>query len=409
MNKPKKVAILTAGGLAPCLSSAVGGLIERYTEIDPSIEIICYRSGYKGLLLGDSYAVTPEIRAKAGLLHRFGGSPIGNSRVKLTNVKDCVKRGLVQEGQDPQKVAADQLIKDGVDILHTIGGDDTNTAAADLAAFLANNNYGLTVIGLPKTVDNDVFPIKQSLGAWTAAEQGARYFQNVVAENNANPRMLIVHEVMGRSCGWLTAATAVEYRKLLDRAEWLPEIGLDRNAFEVHGVFIPEMDFDIAAEAARLRAIMDKVDCVNIFVSEGAGVETIVAQMLAKGQDVPRDAFGHVKLDAVNPGKWFGEQFAEMLGAEKTLVQKSGYFARASASNIEDIRLIKSCTDLAVECALRREPGVIGHDEDNGNVLRAIEFPRIKGGKPFDIDTAWFNDTLAAIGQTKGAKVETSH
>ncbi|MDP3840467.1 MAG: pyrophosphate--fructose-6-phosphate 1-phosphotransferase, partial [Methylococcales bacterium] len=240
MNKPKKVAILTAGGLAPCLSSAVGGLIERYTEIDPSIEIICYRSGYKGLLLGDSYVVTPEIREKAGLLHRFGGSPIGNSRVKLTNVKDCVKRGLVQEGENPQKVAADQLIKDGVDILHTIGGDDTNTAAADLAAFLADNNYGLTVIGLPKTVDNDVFPIKQSLGAWTAAEQGARYFQNVVAENNANPRMLIVHEVMGRSCGWLTAATAVEYRKLLDRAEWLPELGLSRESYEVHAVFIPE-------------------------------------------------------------------------------------------------------------------------------------------------------------------------
>ena len=100
MSKPKKVAILTAGGLAPCLSSAIGGLIERYTEIDPSIEIICYRSGYKGLLLGDSYKVTPEIREKAGLLHSFGGSPIGNSRVKLTNVKDCIKRGLVKEGQD---------------------------------------------------------------------------------------------------------------------------------------------------------------------------------------------------------------------------------------------------------------------------------------------------------------------
>ncbi|MFZ2726785.1 MAG: pyrophosphate--fructose-6-phosphate 1-phosphotransferase [Methylococcaceae bacterium] len=409
MNKPKKVALLTAGGLAPCLSSAVGSLIERYTEIDPSIEIICYRSGYKGLLLGDSYVVTPEVRAKAGLLHRFGGSPIGNSRVKLTNVADCVKRGLVKEGEDPQKVAADQLIKDGVDILHTIGGDDTNTAAADLAAFLARNDYGLTVIGLPKTVDNDVFPIKQSLGAWTAAEQGARYFANVVAENNANPRMLIVHEVMGRNCGWLTAATALEYRKLLDKSEWLPEIGLDRNAFEVHAVFVPEMAIDLAAEAERLRAVMDTVDCVNIFVSEGAGVEAIVAEKLAKGEEVPRDAFGHIKLDAINPGKWFGEQFAAMIGAEKTLVQKSGYFARASAANIEDVRLIKSCADLAVECAMRRESGVIGHDEDNGNVLRAIEFPRIKGGKPFDLDTAWFNETLSAIGQAKGEKVDVSH
>ena len=315
MSKPKKVAILTAGGLAPCLSSAVGGLIERYTEVDPSIDIICYHSGYKGLLLGDSYVVTPEIREKARLLHGFGGSPIGNSRVKLTNVKDCVKRGLIKEGEDPQKVAADQLIKDGVDVLHTVGGDDTNTAAADLAAFLATNNYGLTVIGLPKTVDNDVYPIKQSLGAWTAAEQGARYFQNVVAENNANPRMLIVHEVMGRNCGWLTAATALEYRKLLDRAEWLPAIGLGRPSFDIHAVFIPEMEIDIAAEAKRLRALMDQVDDINIFVSEGAGVEAIVAELQAKGQEVPRDAFGHIKLDAVNPGKWFGEQFAQMIGS----------------------------------------------------------------------------------------------
>ncbi|MDD4348319.1 MAG: pyrophosphate--fructose-6-phosphate 1-phosphotransferase, partial [Opitutales bacterium] len=78
MAQKKKIGILTAGGLAPCLSSAVGGLIERYTEIDPDIEILCYVGGYKGLLLGDSIKVTPEIRANAGILHRFGGSPIGN-------------------------------------------------------------------------------------------------------------------------------------------------------------------------------------------------------------------------------------------------------------------------------------------------------------------------------------------
>jgi len=151
------------------------------------------------------------------------------------------------------------------------------------------------------------------------------------------------------------------------------------------------------------------VGIVNIFISEGAGVESIVAEMQAKGQEVPRDAFGHLKLDAINPGKWFGEQFAKMLGAEKTLVQKSGYFARAAAANIDDLRLIKSCTDLAVECALRRESGVIGHDEDKGNVLRAIEFPRIKGGKPFNVDLPWFGTLLGAIGQTKGAVVHAKH
>jgi pyrophosphate--fructose-6-phosphate 1-phosphotransferase len=409
MKQPKKVAILTAGGLAPCLSSAIGSLIERYTEIDPSIEIVCYRGGYKGVLLGDSIKVTPKIRENARLLQWFGGSPIGNSRVKLTNVKDCVKRKLVKEGEDPQKVAADQLVKDGVDVLHTVGGDDTNTAAADLAAFLAKNGYGLTVIGLPKTIDNDVYPIRQSLGAWTAAEQGARFFRNVVAENNANPRMLIIHEVMGRNCGWLTAATARAYRKLLDKEEWLPEIGLSRGGFDVHAVFIPEMEIDLAAEADRLRKGMDDHDDVNIFISEGAGVEAIVAEMQAKGQEVPRDAFGHVKLDAVNPGKWFGDQFGKMIGAEKTLVQKSGYFSRAAAANLEDIRLIKSCVDLAVDCALRGEAGVIGHDEDRGGRLRAIEFSRIKGGKPFDIDTPWFTQMLGEIGQPKGAKIHLKH
>lgn len=399
MNRPKKVAILTAGGLAPCLNSALGGLIERYNEIDPSIEIICYRSGYKGLLLGDSIEVTDIIREDAGLLHRFGGSAIGNSRVKLTNVKDCIKRGLVKEGQDPQQVAADQLIKDEVDVLHTIGGDDTNTAAADLAAFLKKNDYDLTVIGLPKTIDNDVYPIRQSLGAWTAAEQGAAFFENIVAEHNANPRMLIVHEVMGRHCGWLTAATALEYMNLIDHDEYVPEIGLDKERFDVHGIYIPELPLDIDAEAARLKEIMDDIDNVNIFISEGAGVDDIVKRIEADGEEVPRDAFGHVKLDAINPGQYFAEQFAKKIGAEKVLVQKSGYFSRAAASNVEDIRLIKSCVDLAVECALRREGGVIGHDEDNENRLRAIEFSRIKGGKPFDTKTDWFQELLIDIGQ----------
>ncbi len=402
----RKVALLTAGGLAPCLSTAVGGLIQKYTEVDPSIEIIAYLNGYHGLLLGNSVQVTQEVRDNAGLLHKFGGSPIGNSRVKLTNVADCLKRGLVQEGQDPLQVAAEQLTKDGVDVLHTIGGDDTNTTAADLAAYLHENNYELTVVGLPKTIDNDVVPIKQSLGAWTAAEQGSVFAQNIIAEHTSNPRMLIIHEVMGRACGWLTAATAVKFREWLDTQQWNPGIGLDRRGWDIHAVFVPEMSFDIAAEAQRLHAVMDEVGCVNIFLSEGAGVAEIVAEMESRGEEVGRDAFGHVKLDTINPGQWFGKQFAEMLGAEKTMVWKSGYFARSAASNDEDLALIKQCTDLAVDAALRGESGVTGQDEERGDELRVIEFPRIRGHKEFDIDQPWFDDLLAGIGQTKGAKVE---
>ncbi|WP_166355302.1 pyrophosphate--fructose-6-phosphate 1-phosphotransferase [Phytoactinopolyspora limicola] len=395
----RKVAMLTAGGLAPCLSSAVGGLIERYTEIAPDVEIIGYLDGYAGLLTGNSVTVTPEIRATAHRLHRFGGSPIGNSRVKLTNVADAVKRGLVAEGQDPLHVAAEQLTKDGVDVLHTIGGDDTNTMAAELAAYLKSNNYRLTVVGLPKTVDNDIIPVRQSLGAWTAAEQGALFARNVIAEHSSNPRMLVIHEVMGRNCGWLTAATARAYRRWLATQEWAPEIGLDPRRWDVHAVYVPELELDIAAEAGRLRTIMDQVGCVNIFLSEGAGLDEVVAELENAGAEVPRDPFGHVRLDDVNPGQWFAKQFAERLGAEKVNVQKSGYFSRSAAANTDDLRLIKSCTDYAVECALRQEDGLIGHDEEHGGKLRAIEFERVKGGKAFDPATPWFADLLSAINQ----------
>ena len=405
----RRVALLTAGGLAPCLSSAVGGLIERYTEIAPEIEILAYTNGYQGLLTGASIPVTPEIRAGAHLLHRFGGSPIGNSRVKLTNVADCVRRGLVEEGQDPRQVAAEQLTRDGVDVLHTIGGDDTNTTAADLARYLHDHGHELTVVGLPKTIDNDVVPVRQSLGAWTAAEQGAIYARNIVSEHGSNARMLVVHEVMGRNCGWLTGATAAAYRRWLNIQDWNPGIGLDRRNWEVHGVFVPELGFDVEAEAARLRKTMDEIGCVNLFVSEGAGVETIVAEMERRGEAVPRDPFGHVKLDTINPGQWFARQFAELLGAEKTMVQKSGYFCRSAAANTDDLRLIKSCTDYAVECALRGESGLVGHDEEREDRLRAIEFDRIKGAKPFDIDTPWFEQLLFDLGQPKGPRAHVEH
>ena len=395
----RRVALLTAGGFAPCLSAAVGDLIERYTEVAPEVEIIAYQYGYHGLLTGNYIVIDEEARKNAGLLRNFGGSPIGNSRVKLTNAKNLVERGLVAEGVDPLAFAAEQLRKDGVDVLHTIGGDDTNTTAADLAAYLHEHNYELTVVGLPKTIDNDVVPIRQSLGAWTAADEGANFAFNVIGEHRSNPRMLIVHECMGRNCGYLTAETALRYRQLLDTKQWAPSLGLTRERWDVHAVYLPEVKLDIAAEAERLKAIMDEQGNVNIFLSEGAGVPEIIAEIEAAGGEVQRDPFGHVKLDTINPGQWFAKKFAKLIGAEKVMVQKSGYYSRAAAAHQEDLDLIKSMCDLAVECALRGEPGVIGQDEENGDVLTAIAFPRIAGGKPFNIDQDWFKGLMEGIGQ----------
>ena len=394
-----KIAFLTAGGIAPCLSASIGALIEKYNEIVPKAELLGYLNGYRGLLLGNSIEILSTVKENPDVLYRFGGSPIGNSRVKLTNVEDCKKHGYIKEGNIPLEVAANQLVQDKVDILHTIGGDDTNTTASELAQYLSQAGHKLTVVGLPKTVDNDIYPIVQTLGAWTAAEQGAVFFENIANENTTSTRQLLIHEVMGRHCGWLTVATAHAYRNRLDTKKFLPELLLDKNRWDIDAVYIPELEIDFEQEVTRLKKRMDEKDGVNIFLSEGAGIDTIVHEMEARGEAVPRDAFGHVRLDEINPGQWFAKQFAKRLGAEKTLVQKSGYFARSAAPNDKDLDLIKRSAFLAAEYALEGKSGVVGMDEDKDGELTLIDLSKIKGGKPFDIHVPWFTDFLNHLGQ----------
>ena len=394
-----KIAFLTAGGIAPCLSSSIGALIEKYNHIAPDAELIGYLNGYQGLLLGRSILFPDSVKKNYNVLHDFGGSPIGNSRVKLTNVDDCIKRGYVKEGEDPLEIAAEQLTKDGVNILHTIGGDDTNTMAAQLSFYLKENGYDLTVVGMPKTVDNDVFPVSQTLGAWTAAEQGAIFFENIVNENTTSTRQLIIHEVMGRHCGWLTAQTALDYRNRMKQRIFLPELLVDRKKWDVDAIYIPEQDFDFKSEVHRLKKVMDDKDGVNIFLSEGAGQETIIREIESKGEVVPRDAFGHVRLDEINPGQWFAKQFAKELGADKTLVQKSGYFARSAKANAKDLELIKKSAFFGAEQALQGKSGLAGLDDNQDSQLQLIDFERIKGGKPFDVSLDWYKSMLQEIGQ----------
>ena len=394
-----RVAFLTAGGIAPCLSASIGYLIQFYNDIRNDISFVGYLNGYKGLLTGNSINFPNEIKDNALELLNYGGSPIGNSRVKLTNVADCVSKGYVKDGEDPLKVAADQLIKDKINILHTIGGDDTNTMAATLSQFLNSNGYDLTVVGLPKTVDNDVYPLVQTLGAWTAAEQSSLFFQNIVNENTTSSRQLIIHEVMGRNCGWLTAYSAKEYRDSLKNKKFIPEILIEKKRWDVDAIFIPELKIDFDHECDRLKKRMDEKDCINIFLSEGAGTDTIVAEMESKNQKVERDAFGHVALDSLNPGQWFAKEFSKKLKADKTLVQKSGYFARSAAPGERDLKLIGDSAKMAVDYAMMGKSGLIGMDDELDGKLAKIDFERIKGGKPFDVNNQWFQKMLKDIGQ----------
>ena len=319
----------------------------------------------------------------------------------MTNIKDCIARGFVRDGETPLEVAAQQLIKDKINVLHTIGGDDTNTQAAELSAYILKEHGGkVVVIGMPKTIDNDVYPIHQTFGADTAAHQGALYFENVVNESTANPRMLILHEVMGRDCGYLTAATALAYRERLAGQIFVDGFPSTRESRDIHAIWIPELPLDIAKESARLKECMDKHGCVNVFFGEGTGVKEIVKEMEAAGETVPRDAFGHVALAKINPGVYFSTHIAPLVGAEKTLVQKSGYFARSAAANEFDRNLIGKCAAVGVACAIDGVSGCMGQDEDKeGMPIRAIEFERIKGGKPFDVTQGWFQNMLKEIGQ----------
>lgn len=400
------VGMMTSGGLAPCLSSSIAHLVSYWGAAKrdgkiAGLTIRMYRDGYKGILLGDSFLVSEEAWDAVDSLHELGGSPIGNSRVKLTNVKDCVARGFSPEGVSPLEVASQQLLKDKINVIHTIGGDDTNTQAAELSKYLLEEHNGkVVVIGMPKTVDNDVYPIKQTFGAYTAACQGATFFENVVSESTANPRMLIIHECMGRESGYLTAKTAEVYRENLNNKKFIDGFCTTKESRDIHAIWIPEMPIDIASEGDRLKKIMDKCGNVNVFISEGSGIHEIVAELEASGEEIPRDAFGHVKLDKINPGAYFSKRLAVLVGAEKTLVQKSGYFARAAASNQFDRNLIGECARVGVDAAIQGVSGCMGEDEDKeGCPVRPIEFARIKGGKPFNASFPWYQTMLKEIGQ----------
>ena len=397
----QKVALLTAGGFAPCLSSAVGGLIERYTELAPEVEIIGYRDGYQGLLLGDFVTVTPTIRAKArpaAQVRRLARS--ATRRVKLTNAKDCVKRGLVKEGEDPLKVAAERLVADGVDVLHTIGGDDTNTTAADLAAYLAEHDYELTVVGLPKTIDNDVVPIRQSLGADTAAEKGARFAKNVVAEHNAST----AHADRPRGHG--------PQLRLADRRHrpQVPRVARQR------GVAAGDRaDQGGVGRARRLRARgrlrhrgRGRPPAARSWTRSAASTSssprapaspTSSPRWSRPARRSPATRSATSGSSGSTPAHGSASSSPTCSSAEKVLVQKSGYFSRSAAANAFDLR--PDQVDDRPRRRLRARGQAGRHRPRRGERrrARAIEFDRIKGGKPFDITQDWFTELLAGIGQ----------
>ena len=226
------------------------------------------------------------------------------------------------------------------------------------------------------------------------------YARNIIAEHSTNPRMLIVHEVMGRNCGWLTAATALAHHQWVEGASFASGSTIPPRCWELHGIFIPERPFEIAVEAERLRAIMDEQDCVNLFISEGAGVSEIVAALEKAGDEVPRDPFGHVQLDKITPGQWFAKQFAAELGAEKVLGPEDRLFLPLGGRELRRPGPDPASAPTSRSTpALRGEPGLsartrsaatsCGPSSSNASPVARRSIP----------STPWFLGLLREIGQ----------
>ena len=397
-----KIAFLTSGGNAPCLSSSIGRLLYNYNKLDDKIEAYSYINGFAGLLMGNKISLPMDLaNTDYENFYKMGGSIIGNSRVKLTNKQDCIQKKLIDKDQDPLEVASEQLIKDKIDILHPIGGDDTNSTARDLVNYINSRGVDITLVGIPKTIDNDIYPVKQSLGASSAAESGAIFFNNIVNENNMSPRQLIIHEVMGRNSGWLTAYTAKIYSDMLDRKKnSLENLNLgsiyNLNRFKIHALYVPEESYDFTVELERLNQTMNDIGCLNVFISEGAFLKEISNEIESKGNEINRDAFGHIQLDSINTGKWISKIISDKINIERVLIQKSGYFARSSAPNSEDLEYIFKICDFAFKQALNGNSGVAGVDERT-NELSCIDFNLIRGDKGLDINSKWYLDMMKEI------------
>lgn len=392
-----KIAFLTSGGNAPCLNSSIGRLLSNFSNSGFNFSAIGYLNGFTGLLRGESIELPLNLTtSQADSFYIYGGSFIGNSRVKLTNIADCISKKLISPDEIPLEVAANQLIKDKVDILFTIGGDDTNTTARDLRNYINEKNIEITVVGIPKTIDNDIYPVKRSLGAYTAAYQGAKFFENIVNENFMGKRHLIVHEVMGRNSGWLTAYTAKQYCEISKNKKISIGSCFDSRKYDIHGIYVPERDVDITSEIERLSRSLEDVGCINLFVSEGAFLDQISQQNEERGQSFEKDAFGHIKLDSVNAAKWFASTISKCIDFDRILIQKSGYFARSASPNEEELEYIFKVCDFAYESAIKGKSGVSGIDERQDE-LKCIDFNDIKGDKGLDVKSDWFLELIDSV------------
>lgn len=197
LNDKKKIAILTGGGDCPGLNAVIRA-VTRTAILQYGYDVIGYKFGYRGLYNNDYMNLTLD--SVSGLLHR-GGTILHSSN--KDNLFDYhVEENGVTIKRDVSDVAVQNLKKENIDALIVIGGDGTLTSARDFA------RKGVNVIGVPKTIDNDLLATDTTFGFNTATEIACEALDRLHTTAESHHRIMLL-EVMGRNAGWIALDAGV--------------------------------------------------------------------------------------------------------------------------------------------------------------------------------------------------------
>jgi ATP-dependent phosphofructokinase / diphosphate-dependent phosphofructokinase len=247
-----RIGVLTGGGDCPGLNAVIRAVVRKGTEIYGH-EFVGFRDGWKGPLEGETMPL--DVAATRGILPR-GGTILGSSR---TNP-------LKQDGGVEKIVAT--LKSMSVDGLIAIGGEDTLGVATKLA------EAGLTVVGVPKTIDNDLNATDFTFGFDTAVQIAVEAIDRLHTTAESHHRVLIV-EVMGRHAGWIALHSGL--------------------AGGANVILIPERPFDIDAVCGYIEKRFARHYAPIVVVAEGAQPKEGTMELQA-GE---LDSFGHVRLGGI--------------------------------------------------------------------------------------------------------------
>jgi len=247
-----RIGVLTGGGDCPGLNAVIRAVVRKGSEVYGH-EFVGFRDGWKGPLEGLTMELgVPQVR---GILPR-GGTILGSSRTNPIKVEGGIER---IEGQ---------LRSRGVDALIAIGGEDTLGVATELAA------HGVNVVGVPKTIDNDLGATDYTFGFDTAVQVAVDAIDRLHTTAESHHRALIV-EVMGRHAGWIALHSGL--------------------AGGANVILIPERPFDMEEVCAYVTARFERHYAPILVVAEGAQP---AAGTVAQEQG-ELDAFGHVRLGGI--------------------------------------------------------------------------------------------------------------